>query len=479
MRLGPLWTSVGILTITVALVNPTLFPSTSAGSSSASASVGGPATGLPGHLPDDHIQHVITVVMENHDYDSYFGTYCLVKGPYCPMTGNGIPPGTCVPKYPTDPGYGCYAPFNLTPRQFLLPDMQHDWVSGPKAYDNGAMDGFYQAEGTNLTFGHYNQSTIPIYWDMAEEYATSDNFWAANLSYSLPNHWYLVSGQAPAISYDSYIKDTADRATYRAEANDTTTIQDELNRTNVSWTYYDFSLPSENQSFATIGFGTGFDYWNPMAGRAESYTPTYDSHFQNRTNFISDVQNGTLPNVSWVIPSPEDSDHPGYNNSFGEAWVSSLVNAVEVSKYWNSTVIFVTWDDYGGFYDHVAPPKVLGDVLSFRAPILVISPYAKEDYISHTQLDFFSLLKFIEWQFGLGCITPLDCLATLPLDFFEFNQAPRPPILFGSAWDTTRYPMPLQDGTALNMDCASCLTADLSAWSAPNTAPGLPILDWS
>ncbi len=341
------------------------------------------------------------------------------------------------------------------------------------------MDGFYGAEGTNLTFGHYNQSTIPIYWDMAEEYASSDNFWAANLSYSLPNHWYLLAGQTPPISYDSYIKTVADRTTYRNQSNATTSIQDELNRTNVSWDYYDYPLLPENQSFATIGFGTAYDYWNPLAGRAESYSAPFDSHFVDRSQLVSDVNNRDLPNISWVIPTPQNSDHPGYNNSDGESWVSSLVDTLEASSYWNSTVIFVTWDDYGGFYDHVPPPKVLNDVLSFRAPILVISPYAKENYISHTQLDFFSLLRFIEWQFGIRCVTVLDCLAPLPLDFFNFNQAPRTPILFGTSWASTPYPMPLQKAGAMDMSCRSCLAIDPGAWGPSALPPGDPITDWS
>jgi len=479
MRSSPLWTAAAILLLTVAFVSPTVIPP-GRSPSMTSSSFPPPGTGLPGRLPDDHIQHVITVVMENHDYDSFFGTYCLTQGPYCSSTGNGIPAGTCVPKSPTDPSLGCFVPFNFTIHQFLVPDMQHDWVSGPIAYDHGAMDGFYQAEATNLTFGHYNQTTEPIYWDMAEEYASSDNFWAANLSYSLPNHWDLIAGQSPAISYNSYIKTPTDRYTYRAESNATTTIQDRLNGSSVSWDYFDYSLLPENLSFQNLGFGTAYDYWNPMAARAESYSSAFDSHFLDRTDLVSDILNGTLPNISWAIPSPQDSDHPGYNGSAGEAWVSSLVDTVEASQYWNSTVIFVTWDDYGGFYDHVAPPRLLGGAqLSFRAPVLVISPYAKENYISHVPLDFYSLLRFVEWQFGLGCVTALDCLAPLPLDFFDFNQTPRLPILFGDAWNTTPYPIPLQTTDALNLGCTSCLRIDPGLWGTPYVPPGETISDWS
>ncbi|MCI4361125.1 MAG: phosphoesterase, partial [Thermoplasmata archaeon] len=139
-----------------------------------------------------------------------------------------------------------------------------------------------------------------------------------------------------------------------------------------------------------------------------------------RQQILSDLSDGSLPSLSWVIPTAPSSEHPGYNITGGETWLAQLVNAVENSPDWGTTAIFVTWDDYGGWYDHVAPSRVDRDLLSFRAPIIVISPYAKENYISHTELDFFSLLHFEEWQFHLGCLTTLDCSAPMPFDFFDF-----------------------------------------------------------
>jgi phospholipase C len=472
-------TAVAILILTVGFAAPAAIPP--AGSHGNVSSSGWPSAGagLAGVLPNDHIHHVVTVMMENHDYDSYFGTYCQTKGPYCSVTGNGIPPGTCVPYYPTDVSAGCVVPFNMTPADFTINDMEHDWYSGPIAIDGGAMDGFYDAEGTTNTFGHYNGTTIPIYWDMAEEYASADNFWGANLSYSLPNHWYLVSATTPAIAYDTYMGWDGVQSTYLDEANNTTTIEDLLVAHNISWKYYDTSLEPYSQAVNGGMWGTAYDYWNPMAAKAESYVPSYDRHFVPRADFITDVQDGDLPSVSYVIPDFSFSDHPGSNNSAGEAWVSQLVNAVEDSQYWNSTVIFVTWDDYGGWYDHVAPPTILGEGLSLRAPLLVISPYAKENYISHDQLDFMSLLHFVEWQFGLGCLRPLDCLAPLPLGLFDFSQIPRAPILFGTAWDTTSYPMPLQQAGAVNTDCADCRVVNTTAWDDNSATPSAGLVSYS
>ena len=396
-----------------------------------------------------HLQHVVTVVMENHVYDNYFGTYCRVLGPYCSSTGNGLPTKLCVPNEPSNPVLGCTKPYDLSASQLTItPDLYHDWISGVNAWDKGAMDGFYLAEqrGT-LPFGHYNQSTVPIYWDLAEQYATSDNMFAANLSYSLPNHWYLVAGQAPNITQYSKLHNTSDRAAYLTQADNTPTVQDLLNRTSVSWKYYDSNLSSWASATSTVQYTgpySAYDYWNPMAARNESYAPWFSSHFVPRSSFLTDAANGTLPNISWVIPAQNASDHPGFNETAGQSWVAQLVDAVELSPEWSSTAIFVVWDDYGGWYDHVAPPRVLTKLLSFRSPFLVISPYARENFISHQFVDFFSLLHFVEWQFYLGCSTVLDCTAPVPFDVFDFNRTARPPIVFPTDWTNATYPMVLQ-----------------------------------
>jgi phospholipase C len=420
-----------------------------------------------------HIQHVITVVMENRGYDNFFGSYCLALGPYCSSTGSGIPSGTCVPYDPSNPALGCVTPYNLTTSQFVTSDMQHDLVSGRASWNNGAMNGFYGAEYSgSLPFGHYNGSTLPIYWDMAEQYATSDNLFAGNLSWSLPNHWYLMAGAVPHVTQFSYLDSAVARQSYLNQSNHTKTIQDTLNGSSTSWKYYDWKLAPyaraiNNMNF--VGAASAFDYWNPLAARAESYQSYYNQHFAARGDFVKDLKNGTLPQISWLIPLFSFSDHAPANVTMGESWVAQLVNAVEASPEWNSTAIFVIWDDYGGYYDHVAPPRVHANLLSFRSPILVISPYARENYISHVQLSFFSLLHFVEWRFKLGCLTRLDCAAPLPFDFFNFNQSARPPMYFATDWTKASYPMPLQAGG--NAPCAGCLDPTPSYWAPNDTAP--------
>ena len=469
-------TAAAVLLLTIGFGNPAVGPYHATAFGGGPPGWRTPGTGLPGHLPNDHIKHVITIMMENHDYDSYFATYCQTRGPYCSMTGNGIPAGTCIPYYPSDPSLGCIVPYNFTPAQLTISDMEHDWYSGGIARDGGAMDAFYQAEGTTNAFGHYNQTTIPIFWDMAEEYAMSDNFWGGNLSWSLPNHWYLLAGQTPPTVYDSYISEPF---TYLNEANRTRTIQDLLSPTPVTWKYYYYNLSSYNTAISSGGiWDTAYDYWNPLAARAESYNASFAHHFVPRQHLLYDLRHGTLPNVSWVMPDPAYSSHPGWNESNGETWIAQVVNALENSTDWNSTALFITWDDFGGFYEHVAPRMLFGDRLSFRAPILVISPYAKENYISHSPTNFMSLLRFVEWQFGLGCLTPTDCLATLPLDFFNFDQTPRAPILFGTMWNSTTYPMPLQGAKPIALSCSACLAVSALGWAPSNLtreeASGIP-----
>jgi phospholipase C len=415
---------------------------------------------------EDHLQHIITVVMENHDYDNLFGTYCLALGTYCSTVGNGIPSGTCVPYYPSQPVYGCIDPYNFTDRQLNVTDLPHDWTSGNLAYNNGSMNNFYSAEGdSTTTFGHYNGSTVPISWDLAEEYALGDNFSAANLSYSLPNHWYLVAGATPSVAYNTYVKNGTDRVDYLNEANATPTVQDLLNGTNVSWAYYDFPLENETTAVTSSSWNSAYDYWSPLAGKAESYSPNESVHFLARQQILTDLSDGSLPALSWVIPAATYSEHPGYNITEGEGWLAELVDAVESSPDWSSTAIFVTWDDYGGWYDHVAPMYDGTDLLSFRSPILVISPYARENYISDQQLTFFSLLHFDEWQFGLGCLTALDCHAPLPFSFFNFNQTPRLPMAFPTSWSSASYPIPFQTALDPPVLCPTCGGASWQSWT--------------
>jgi phospholipase C len=408
---------------------------------------------------DSKISHIVVIFMENHAYDNFFAGYCLTKGPYCNDTANGLPTGTCVPQLNVTGG--CVRTFNYTqPEAWLTYNGSfnpcHVAVCTAQSINGGLMNGFYSSQledGGALTpdnktaiFGHYNGSTIPVYWDMAQEFALGDNTYSSDLSYSLPNHWYLVAGQAP-YPFQTVTLNYTDRFQYLNAANRTATIQDLLNMTtNVSWKYYEAGLPSYQKAIYVASEsawkagqqGLAYNLWNPFAARAESYTSWYSDHFFQNTQIFGDIANGSLPDLAWVIPAMNYSDHPPANLTAGETFVSSVVDAIDQSPYWNSTAIFLTWDDYGGFFDHVAPPREDPYGFSFRVPMIVLSPYTPAGMVVHQLLSFDSILALMEARYHLGCITSRDCTAPLPTGFFNFSIAPRKPVYFDLA-DT--YPM--------------------------------------
>jgi phospholipase C len=429
----------------------------------------------------EHIQHIVFIVMENHAYDNLFGSYCLGASPYCNGTGHGLPLGTCEPELNyAGTGYpagscpkGSINTWRYGPQNLTTINPQHDQQSTVRAIcgttsnpsclsGTPAMDGFWTAEQKQYTtFGQYTGSTAPIYWDIAQEYALGDSVFSSDPSYSLPNHWFIVAGQAPPKS-QFYLLTTSAEHTYLNQANRTPTVQDLLNASpSTTWKYYDWSLaPYPTAISGTVnleyGAGSAYSYWNPLAARAESYTRWYSAHFVNRTPELFDnLTQGPaaglgLPNISWVIPDVDFSDHPPANLTAGEAFVANVLDAIEMSRYWNSTAVFLAWDDYGGFYDHVGPPKLPGLNalgLSFRVPFLVISPYTPQGRVSHQPLYFDSVLRLMEQRWGMGCVEPTvptqDCGAPLPTSFFDFTNltSPRAPCLFPTNASEASYPM--------------------------------------
>ncbi len=412
------------------------------------------------------LQHVVIVMMENRAYDNYFGVYCQKTSAVCPMTGNGIPVGTCVKLYPSIPTSQCFAPYNMTKDTWMgLRDLPHTWVATHHAYNNGSMNGFYVAESFhNFTFGHYNGSTIPTYWDMAQQFGLSDTFFSSVMTYSLPNHWYLVAGQSPQVLLGLTItsnKNVTAKHMYLDQANVTPSVETELNaHPNVSWTFYDYALTPYQHAIADLSGsdpGSAYGTWNPMAAQNQSYAGTNPDHFQPRSQFFKDVNGGTLGNISWIIPDAKYSDHLPANVTYGEDFIASIVNTVENSSYWNSTAIFVTWDEYGGWYDHVAPPQLDANGLSLRVPLLVFSPWTPAGMIGHRQLSFDSLLHFVEWRWGLGCLTSRDCNATLPVGFFNFGIH-RSPVFFGNSNESV-YPYVAPSKPELGYDTAQFMSA--------------------
>ena len=199
------------------------------------------------------------------------------------------------------------------------------------------------------------------------------------------------------------------------------TIADLLDAANVSWQFYvDAMFSSEPHYDFSGAVWNGYD-----AIKKIRYGPDWKKNISiPNTNIFTDVKAGTLPAVSWVIPTLFDSDHPASGCNGGPRWVTKVVNALGTSQYWKNTAILLLWDDWGGWYDNAPPPQINYTSLGFRVPIVIISPYAKPGYVSHTQYDFGSILKFIEQTFGLGSLGTTDAPANSLADVFDFTQTP-------------------------------------------------------
>ena len=192
---------------------------------------------------------------------------------------------------------------------------------------------------------------------------------------------------------------------------DFTTLADEMDGAGVSWRYYAPAL------------GTSGDVWSAFdAINHIRFGADWNRVVSPETQILSDVAGGSLAQVTWVVPSKINSDHASSQSTSGPQWVASVVNAIGSSQYWNNTVIFVTWDDWGGWYDHVSPPQLDTMGLGFRVPLIVVSPFAKRAYVSHVQHEFGSILKFTEEQFGLPSLGTTDARADDLSDCFNFGQ---------------------------------------------------------
>jgi phospholipase C len=192
------------------------------------------------------------------------------------------------------------------------------------------------------------------------------------------------------------------------------TLPDLLDAKGMNWRYYAMA-------------GAWNSYWNgPAAIRHLRQGPDWANVVPQQTQVLMDIANATLPAVSWVMPSGQASDHPGTTDGSGPSWVAAIVDAVGHSRYWRNTAIFVTWDDWGGWYDHVAPTIYNSYEYGFRVPLLVVSPYAKRGYVSHTTHDFGSILRFVEDNFDLPTLGYADSRADNLADCFDLSQNPLP-----------------------------------------------------
>lgn len=363
-----------------------------AGLGAAGGQAGAEASRAPGRASLTPITNAIIVMAENHTFDNFFGTF---------PGANGV----VLPAAP-DP---------------VMSDINHSYSAYRQALSQGRLDGF-NAEG----MVGYRQSDIPVFWQYATRFGLGDNFFTAAATSSTPNHLYMIAAQSGGI-----IETNPIYGQYGSPANclipsmrpDGTVYQQyplvsinsvpsELDVAGISWRFY-----------ADAPIWTAPSY---IAGLATS-----PNIIRDPSQIIADVQGGSLPSVSWVCPSSTESCHPSYMLGAGQNFVASIVNAVAHSPYWARTAIFVTFDDWGGFYDHVVPPVVDAYGLGARVPLLVISPFAKPGYVSHQQAEFSSLAKFVETNWALPNLGQRDALTSTSdlMDFFDFTQSPLPPVV--------------------------------------------------
>jgi phospholipase C len=349
-------------------------------------------------------------------------------------------------------------------------DFGHSYQGFKRDYNGGKMNGFnlegYGKCGLKAGLAPYqyvNPSQIAPYWDIATQYVLADNTFQTHGSDSFTSHQDVIRGatwidqnqtqslidsptalpwgcDAPPgtvtsllIWTGSQLKGAHDRGPFPCtnkfpgSGSSYTTLRDLLDAKSLLWKYYSPPVPNHGSG----AFWNGFDLIAPVR-----YGPEWGTNVPLGPNYekqiFYDISAGTLPAVSWVIPDEGNSDHPHPGSDNGPAWVASLVNAIGLSPYWDSTAIVIIWDDWGGFYDHVPPPFFdHWGGLGFRVPMMIVSPYARETspsktgYISHTQYEFGSILRFIEDTFGLGSLGTTDARANSIVDSFDFTQSPR------------------------------------------------------
>jgi phospholipase C len=281
-------------------------------------------------------------------------------------------------------------------------------------------------------YAYVPQSETKPYFDMASQYVLADHMFISDFDESsFVSHQYFIAAQAGS-SVNIPLGGSWGCGTPQALIATVSkqriigpgipacfnyqTLGDELDAAKIRWKYFTAALDGDGNlwsAYQAVEHILDGPDW-----KRDVITP--------QTRFFGYVHKGELPAVSWVTPTCANSDHAGCDSATGPKWVASLVNAVGESKYWNSTAIFIFWDDPGGWYDHVAPKKLDYDGLGYRVPMLIISPYAKKNYVSHVDYEHGSLLRFIEDRFGLPRLAASDARATSPeADCFDFNQAPR------------------------------------------------------
>jgi phospholipase C len=372
------------------------------------------------------IEHIVYIVQENRSFNNLFEGYpgadTVSRGKDSKGRTIQLRPVSLATEYDID--HSASAMFAACDGTGKLP--------GTKC----RMDGF-DREGSyggpaNPEYVYVPHKETKPYFDMAHEGVLADRMFQSQLDESFVAHQYIIAAQAhssvnvPWLAWgceggpgDSVQTITHQRAVAASQPAcfDYQTLGDEFDTAGLEWRFY-----TSKYSQPLGGYWSGYQavrhIFKGPDWRKDIITP--------QKRFLTDVAAGKLPSFTWITPTCPDSDHLACGGGFGPSWVASVVNAVGESKFWKTTAIFVQWDDWGGLYDPVAPPYRGYDGVGFRVPLLVLSPYAKANYVSHVQYETASVLRFAEDLFGLGQLAAADRRATSPAaDCFDFSQKAR------------------------------------------------------
>ncbi|MBV9282133.1 MAG: hypothetical protein JOZ41_18795 [Chloroflexi bacterium] len=370
------------------------------------------------------IKHVIIIVRENHSFDNLFGTFPGADGTTLARVSSGR-----------------VIHLLRTPDHTLL-DIGHAGDSAAVAVNGGRMDGFNLLsgaiqDGKDIADSQYLEADIPAYWDYARHYTLDDRFFSTILGPSYPNHLVTIAASSfntvdnpigqvrhawgcdgGPFSVVTAVDPNTGRSYQVKPCFDIQTLADTMQAHHVSWKYY-----------APPAYDSGY-IWSAFDSiRHIRFSRLWRTNVVSDTSFIHDVEAGTLPTVSWLVTNEELSEHPPYSMCLGENWTVRQLNALMQSPYWSSTLVVLTWDDFGGFYDHVPPPRYDYISLGPRVPTIVISPYARPHHIDHHLLEFDSILRFVEATYGLPPLTWRDRRAPSLASSLNFAQQPLPPLV--------------------------------------------------
>lgn len=415
----------------------------------AAASSGLPASTNPAQRLETTtpIKHFVTVMQSNHSFDSLFGLY---------PGADGIPDDICMAVDPDDPtNPECIKPFALSNNGA---DFDHSHSTFERQYREGQNDGFIRAyrvrgEDGTLAMGHYTDRDLPFSYNAADDYVLFDRFFTSASGGSVPNRMFWTTGTAgiPSFTDDSIPEDGW---------GELPTIFDHLEKSGIPWKFYienydpalDFRNRGEGGTYAQVN-------WAPVLNYARYIDdPAYSDNIVDLDQYFSDVENNTMPAVSYVV-TVGSSGHPPGSMIASEHMLRRMVNSLMMSPAWESSAIQWAYDDWGGWYDHVPPPQIDEFGYGFRTPAQLVSPYAKQGYIDSTTLDFTSILAFIQDNWSLPSLATRDRDANSIVTAFNFDQAPRAPRLLSMSREETALIIPKRSVIYLSYSVAIAATA--------------------